>query len=71
MLRLFPHEVTDLEPVLSLLHKQDQTDCEVCNQLTISPSRPAYTVATTVFDLDVGDSLHVTVVAITGCHGAI
>ena len=27
--RLFPHQVTDLEPVLSLLQKQDPTDCEV------------------------------------------
>jgi hypothetical protein len=26
--RLFPHEVTDLEPALSLLQKQDPTDCE-------------------------------------------
>ncbi|XP_062507532.1 tubulin-specific chaperone D-like [Corticium candelabrum] len=28
ILRLFPHEVTDLEPVLSLLQQQDDSDCQ-------------------------------------------
>ena len=30
MIRLFAHEVTDVEPVLGMLSEQNPQDCEVC-----------------------------------------
>ena len=30
MMRLFAHEVTDVEPVLGMLSSQNPQDCEVC-----------------------------------------
>lgn len=35
IVRLFPHEVADVEPVIALLTAQDPKDYEVCNKILL------------------------------------